>query len=223
MGQHYLMMPSRYVGNTMATFIMQALGCEVAALNTVQFSTLSLLTVSTRPYLLWLLFSFHVSFLFMQPSGERGVKLYLGNHTGYHLHKGTKASAQEIHDLYLGLKLNRLDDFDVLLSGYAPSAEAVQAIGSTARELRLSKSNNPGSFFWSGSIYPSNDNQSHASLSPPLFSHLSLDDQLTEDDPVLDPVMGDQGRLYVDPDVVPIYKNLLHNADLILPNQFEAE
>jgi pyridoxine kinase len=28
----------RYVGNTMATFVMQTLGCEVAAINTVQFS-----------------------------------------------------------------------------------------------------------------------------------------------------------------------------------------
>lgn len=28
----------RYVGNTMATFVMQSLGCEVAALNTVHFS-----------------------------------------------------------------------------------------------------------------------------------------------------------------------------------------
>ena len=40
---------------------------------------------------------------------------------------------------------------------------------------------------------------------------------------VLDPVMGDQGRLYVNEDVVPAYKNLLRDADLILPNQFEAE
>ena len=30
----------RYVGNTMAGFVMQSLGCEVAALNTVQFSML---------------------------------------------------------------------------------------------------------------------------------------------------------------------------------------
>lgn len=29
-----------HVGNTMATFVMQSLGCEVAALNTVHFSTL---------------------------------------------------------------------------------------------------------------------------------------------------------------------------------------
>ncbi len=40
---------------------------------------------------------------------------------------------------------------------------------------------------------------------------------------VLDPVMGDEGRLYVSQDVVPAYKELLSDADLILPNQFEAE
>lgn len=40
---------------------------------------------------------------------------------------------------------------------------------------------------------------------------------------VLDPVMGDNGRLYVAEDVVPAYKSLINSADLILPNQFEAE
>ena len=40
---------------------------------------------------------------------------------------------------------------------------------------------------------------------------------------ILDPVMGDNGRLYVAGDVVPAYKKLIHHADLILPNQFEAE
>jgi pyridoxine kinase len=40
---------------------------------------------------------------------------------------------------------------------------------------------------------------------------------------VLDPVMGDNGKLYVAPEVVPAYKALLPYADLILPNQFEAE
>lgn len=56
-----------------------------------------------------------------------------------------------------------------------------------------------------------------------LFFTFSLADQLTENVTVLDPVMGDQGRLYVDPDVVPVYQSLLHDADLMLPNQFEAE
>ena len=40
---------------------------------------------------------------------------------------------------------------------------------------------------------------------------------------VLDPVMGDEGKLYVNEDVLPVYKGLLHMADMILPNQFEAE
>ena len=40
---------------------------------------------------------------------------------------------------------------------------------------------------------------------------------------VLDPVMGDEGRLYVAEDIVPAYRALLPHADLILPNAFEAE
>ena len=35
--------------------------------------------------------------------------------------------------------------------------------------------------------------------------------------------MGDNGRIYVDEDELPVYKDLLRHADLILPNQFEAE
>lgn len=42
-------------------------------------------------------------------------------------------------------------------------------------------------------------------------------------DTVLDPVMGDNGHLYIPEDEVPQYKALLREADLILPNQFEAE
>ena len=40
---------------------------------------------------------------------------------------------------------------------------------------------------------------------------------------VLDPVMGDNGRLYIPEGEVPAYKSILREADLILPNQFEAE
>ena len=35
--------------------------------------------------------------------------------------------------------------------------------------------------------------------------------------------MGDDGKLYVAEDVVPKYKELMHIADAMLPNQFEAE
>ncbi|CAO3564801.1 unnamed protein product [Mortierella alpina] len=40
---------------------------------------------------------------------------------------------------------------------------------------------------------------------------------------VLDPVMGDNGQLYVQPDVIPIYRELMKFASAITPNQFEAE
>lgn len=35
-----------------------------------------------------------------------------------------------------------------MLSGYAPSAEAVNAVGSIGRDLKLKGVNKPGSFFW---------------------------------------------------------------------------
>ncbi|KAL0938907.1 pyridoxine kinase [Colletotrichum truncatum] len=138
--------PFSNVGNKIAVFTLQSLGCDVAALNTVQFS----------------------------------------NHTGYRQWKGTKVSAQEIRDLFEGLKQSYLDDFDMMLSGYIPGAEAVMAVGDIAKELKAKS--DAGSFFW-----------------------------------VLDPVMGDNGKLYVAEEVVPAYQSLIEHADLILPNQFEAE
>ena len=132
----------------MAAFVMQSLGCEVAALNTVQFS----------------------------------------NHTGYGQVKGTRSSASEISDLHAGLKQSHLDDFDMMLSGYIPGAAAVEAVGTMARDLKLKATMKPGSFFW-----------------------------------ILDPVMGDNGKLYVAEECVPAYKTLIRDADLIMPNQFEAE
>ena len=76
----------------------------------------------------------------------------VGNHTGYKQWKGTKGSAEEIQDLYTGLKQSYLTDFDVLLTGYAPSAETVDAVGSIARDLKLKGSMKAGSFFWSKSM-----------------------------------------------------------------------
>lgn len=35
--------------------------------------------------------------------------------------------------------------------------------------------------------------------------------------------MGDEGRIYVNGDVIPAYKKIVQHADLLLPNQFEIE
>lgn len=124
----------------------------------------------------------------MRYTGRTLDTVQTGNHTGYGQWTGNKVSAQEITDLYQGLKNAYLDDFDMMLSGYVPGADALEAVGRIAEELKGRAKQKPGSFFW-----------------------------------VLDPVMGDNGNLYVAQDVVPVYRNLISHADLILPNQFEAE
>lgn len=139
---------SGHVGNKIAVFAMQSLGCDVSAMNTVQFS----------------------------------------NHSGYRQFKGQRTTGEELWELYEGLKQSYLNNFDMMLSGYLPGAGAVEAVGRMAQDLRRQAADAPGSFFW-----------------------------------VLDPVMGDNGRLYVAPDVKPAYQKLLCHADMILPNQFEAE
>ncbi|KAG8836028.1 putative pyridoxal kinase [Serendipita sp. 399] len=40
---------------------------------------------------------------------------------------------------------------------------------------------------------------------------------------LLDPVLGDNGRLYVAEDVIPLYRTLLSSATIITPNWFEVE
>jgi hypothetical protein len=71
-----------------------------------------------------------------------------GNHTAYKQVKGTKTSAEEILTLYEGLRQSNLTNFDVLLTGYMPSAEAVQAIGKIGRDVKFNAGTKPGSFFW---------------------------------------------------------------------------
>ncbi|KJX92191.1 pyridoxine kinase like protein [Zymoseptoria brevis] len=139
---------SGYVGNTMATFCMQTLGCEVSAIHTVNYS----------------------------------------NHVGYKQFTGRASTPTEVASLYTGLQSTHLDTFSMLLTGYCPSASLVHEIGRIGRSCRLRSNTKPGSFFW-----------------------------------ILDPVMGDNGRIYVAEDTVPAYKSLLKDADCILPNQFEAE
>lgn len=73
-----------------------------------------------------------------------------GNHTGYGQFKGTRVTAQEINDIYQGLCQSNLIDFDVMLSGYAPSAAAVKAVGAIGMDLQKRAEGKPGSFFWGG-------------------------------------------------------------------------
>ena len=48
--------------------------------------------------------------------------------------------------------MNNLTDIDVMLSGYAPSAAAVEAVGYIGQDLQRKAADRPGSFFW-GALY----------------------------------------------------------------------
>ncbi|KAI5801611.1 Ribokinase-like protein [Peziza echinospora] len=138
-----------YVGNSVTTFVLQTLGLEVSALNTVQFS----------------------------------------NHTGYQQWTGYKTASDQIDELWQGLKNSEImEEYTMLLTGYVPGADGVESVGKIALELKEVNKAKPGKLFW-----------------------------------VLDPVMGDCGKLYVSEKVVPVYKSLVPHADLITPNQFETE
>lgn len=83
------------------------------------------------------------------------IQPLLGNHTAYKQVKGRKTTAEEISELYEGLKQSNLTDFDVLLTGYTPSAEAVEAVGRIGRDLKFHATIKPGSFFWGTSALSS--------------------------------------------------------------------
>ena len=51
-------------------------------------------------------------------------------------------------ELYEGLQQLSLNDFDVLLTGYMPSALTVQAVGKIGRDVKFNAGTKPGSFFW---------------------------------------------------------------------------
>lgn len=78
------------------------------------------------------------------------ILIKTGNHTAYKQVKGTKTSAQELEQLYEGLRQSNLTSFDVLLTGYVPSAEALRSVGKIGRDIKFNAGTKPGSFFWGG-------------------------------------------------------------------------
>ncbi|BFZ24984.1 hypothetical protein BsWGS_28023 [Bradybaena similaris] len=107
------------------------------------------------------------------------------NHTGYGKWKGQVLDAQQVTDLFEGLRINNLLDFSYVLTGYIGSETFLEKVGDTVKEL---KSKNPNLIY------------------------------------VCDPVMGDNGKLYVSEKLVPVYRTqIVEQADIITPNQFELE
>lgn len=107
------------------------------------------------------------------------------NHTGYPVCRGQVLNAEELQDLYEGLRLNRLTKYTHILTGYVGSDSFLNKVADIVQEL---KQENPSLMY------------------------------------VCDPVMGDNGKLYVPQSLVNIYRDrLVGMADVVTPNQFELE
>ncbi|KAM4796390.1 pyridoxal kinase [Rhinophrynus dorsalis] len=111
------------------------------------------------------------------------------NHTGYTHWKGQVLNAEELQELYEGLKLNQVTQYDYVLTGYTRDSSFLASVVDIVQEL---KRQNPQLVY------------------------------------VCDPVLGDkwngEGSMYVPEELLPVYKDLVVPvADIITPNQFEAE
>lgn len=108
------------------------------------------------------------------------------NHTGYGQFKGYRLDDEQIRTIYEGLK-DQDFEYNALLTGYIPSAAAVNAVNDIGHDLK----HRYPDLVW-----------------------------------LLDPVMGDEGKLYVKDDVVPAYRKILKGTGLVTittPNYFEVE
>lgn len=107
------------------------------------------------------------------------------NHTGYAHWKGQVLAAEELKVLYEGIKLNNVNHYDYVLTGYTRDTSFLETVVDIIAELKQA---NPSLVY------------------------------------VCDPVMGDQGTMYVPENLLPIYKEkVVPVSDLLTPNQFEAE
>ncbi|XP_040588372.1 pyridoxal kinase [Mesocricetus auratus] len=111
------------------------------------------------------------------------------NHAGYAHWKGQVLNSQELHELYEGLKMNSVNKYDYVLTGYTRDKSFLAMVVDIVRELKQQNS---------------------------MLMY------------VCDPVMGDkwngEGSMYVPQDLLPVYRDkVVPVADIITPNQFEAE
>lgn len=107
------------------------------------------------------------------------------NHTGYEHWKGQVLTADELNVLYEGIKLNNVNHYDYVLTGYTRDDSFLDTVVDIVQELKRA---NPSLVY------------------------------------VCDPVLGDNGAMYVPENLLPIYRErVVPAADIITPNQFEAE
>ncbi|KAG8507164.1 Pyridoxal kinase, partial [Galemys pyrenaicus] len=222
-----------YVGNRAATFPLQVrpayvLGFEIDAVNSVQFSN-----HTGRALWAWRGGALGAGSVRARP--ERPPP------PGYAHWKGQVLNSGELQELYEGLRLNGVNKYDYVLTGEAASLSPrlPGCFGERRAESggRGCLCRSPAG--WWGRILRSG--LRGVTCPPPagytrdksfLTMVVDIVQELKKQNPrlvyVCDPVMGDkwngEGSMYVPEDLLPVYKEkVVPVADIITPNQFEAE
>ncbi|RUS31795.1 Ribokinase-like protein [Jimgerdemannia flammicorona] len=152
------------------------------------------------------------------------------NHTGTRLRPvswgGRRVPAEELKDLFDGMEKNGLvDDYTHLLTGkYVFLSVYVNSELSGSREDFYAIY---GRIHWcrSESACGVGDGR-RAQTAQSKIDNLAATCSVSSHSrfrSVCDPVMGDDGELYVSNEVVPLYRQIMRLADVVTPNQFEAE
>ncbi|KAK6203370.1 Ribokinase-like protein [Scheffersomyces amazonensis] len=122
------------------------------------------------------------------------------NHPGYGTFEGKPSTAELVGDIFQGLKdiLDLHDNYDMILTGYTPGDQVLEVIYEQVLSIFKSDKDNDSDSLTS-------------SKKKPIW--------------IVDPVLGDNGRLYVSEKVIPVYKKIFSSGyvGLTSPNQFEFE
>ncbi|MCP9264148.1 Pyridoxal kinase [Dirofilaria immitis] len=148
------------------------------------------------------------------------------NHSAYKLMKGQVMDGAQLSDIYEGLRLNEINNYSHILTGYCRDASFLHEVINIVKDL---KQKNPDvlfvriySFLLSGVLHQDfiiiiiivpNSGGSWYSYDYKRKLCLCIN---------CDPVLGDNGHYYVPKELMPIYRDILIPlADLITPNIFE--
>ncbi|KAL6942587.1 hypothetical protein ACO0QE_003770 [Hanseniaspora vineae] len=118
------------------------------------------------------------------------------NHPAYGSFQGFKYDPENLYEIMARGLLDFLQiDYDCILIGYFPSVDGLNKISDLLASRQTGASN------------------SSENPQPPLPKI------------VVDPVLGDNGQLYVAPEMVQVYRSFLQKVDIFCctPNQFELE
>ena len=125
----------------------------------------------------------------------------LSNHTGYPAVKGQVLSGGDLDTLVEGLESNQLlQDYSHVLTGYIGSLSFLQSIASAVSKVK----------WWREKAAADAEDRGLGAVCDEVCY-------------VCDPVLGDEGKLYVPPALVEIFRDeVIPNADILTPNAFEV-